>query len=331
MQINKNTRIFVAGCGGMLGEAFYGTFSPLASVTATDIDVNATWLSYGDVRDFEDMSTQIRKLKPDLIVNLAAITDMEACERYSDRAWETNALGAENLGLIAKQINAVYVYICTAGIFDGRQDYFNDFDQPNPLSVYAKSKYHGEVFTREYVPRYYVLRAGWMMGGGPKKDKKFINKIYKQIVAGRRQLKVVNDKAGTPTYTWDFARGIVNLVQSDLYGVYNQVCEGSATRFDVAVEFVRLLGLENEVSIEEVSSDFFRNEYFAPRPPSERLVNMKLTARGLSVMRDWRECLRDYSSVFLEHLKEESTLPVPNIGPFSCSDRDQLQLLNLTK
>jgi dTDP-4-dehydrorhamnose reductase len=311
MQINRETRIFVAGCGGMLGEAFYGTFSQLANVKATDIDVNETWLNYGDVRNCENMSKLIREFNPDVVVNLAAITDMESCERDPDNAWKTNALGAENLGLIAAQINAVYVYICTAGIFDGRQEYFNDFDQPNPLSVYAKSKYHGEVFTRERVPRHYVVRAGWMMGGGPRKDKKFINKIYKQIAAGRRELNVVNDKAGTPTYTWDFAGGILRLLQSDLYGVYNQVCEGSATRYDVALEFVRLLGLENEVNVHEVSSDFFRREYFAPRPASEKLVNMKLTARGLNAMRDWRECLREYSTVFLRHFREVRTLEVP--------------------
>lgn len=311
MQINKDTRIFIAGCGGMLGDACYATMSRVANVRATDIDVNETWLRYGDVRQFKDISAQVREFNADIVINLAAITDMESCERDPENAWKTNALGAENLGLIASQVGAVYVYICTAGIFDGRQEYFNDFDLPNPLSVYARSKYHGEVFTRERVPKHYVVRAGWMMGGGPRKDKKFINKIYKQIAKGHRQLNVVNDKAGTPTYTWDFARGILQLLESDMYGVYNQVCEGSATRYDVALEFVRMLGLSNEVHVKEVSSDFFRTEYFAPRPPSEKLINMKLTARGLNVMRDWRVCLHEYSDAFVRHLKEANTLRVP--------------------
>lgn len=304
MKITNNTRVFVAGCGGMLGEAFYETFAHISQVRATDIDTNEPWLGYGDVRDFGEMSMLIRDFKPHVIVNLAAMTDMESCENDSERAWMTNALGAENLGLLAAQTDAVYVYICTAGIFDGQKEYFNDFDKPNPLSVYARSKFHGELFTREGVPKHYVIRAGWMMGGGPRKDKKFINKIYKQIEAGCRELNVVNDKAGTPTYTRDFARGILRLLESDLYGVYNQVCEGSATRYDVAVEFVRQLGLENEVRVNEVSSEFFKKEYFAPRPPSEKLVNMKLTARGLNVMRDWRECLHEYSAVFLKHFTQ---------------------------
>lgn len=312
MNITKDTRVFVAGCGGMLGEAFYTKFAPIANIKATDIDVNESWLSYGDVRDFREISRLVMDFRPAVIVNLAAITDMESCERDPERAWLTNALGAENLGLLAAQMDAVYVYVCTAGIFDGRQEYFNDFDQPNPLSIYAKSKYHGELFTREGVPKHYVVRAGWMMGGGPKKDKKFINKIYKQILAGCTELNVVNDKAGTPTYTLDFAAGILKLIESDLFGVYNQVCGGSATRYDVALEFVRHLGLEDRVRINEVSSEFFRKDYFAPRPPSEKLLNTKLTARGLNVMRDWRECLREYSAVFVRHINEARELSRSN-------------------
>ena len=288
----------------MLGEAVYGTLAQIATVKATDIDVNEPWLTYGDVRDYSAISTMIRDFGPHVIVNLAALTDMEYCEKDPRNAWLTNALGAENLGLIAAELGAVYVYICTAGIFDGCREYYTDFDQPNPLSVYAKSKYHGEVFTRERVPRCYVIRAGWMMGGGPRKDKKFINKLYKQILAGCTQLSVVRDKSGTPTYTWDFASGMRRLLESDMYGVYNQVCEGSATRWDVAREFVRLLGLEQQVGVKEVTSDFFREEYFAPRPASEKLVNMKLTARSLNVMRDWRECLKEYCKVFIKHLNE---------------------------
>jgi dTDP-4-dehydrorhamnose reductase len=305
MRITKNTRIFVAGCGGMLGEAFYGRFAPLAQIKATDIDLNEPWLSYADVRDYAGVSKAVKDFNPDIIVNLAAMTDMESCERETERAWLTNALGTENLALIAAELDAVFVYICTAGIFDGEQDCYCDFDQPNPLSVYAKSKYYGEVFTREHVRKHYVVRAGWMMGGGPRKDKKFINKIYKQILTGSRQLNIVNDKSGTPTYTWDFVTGMQKLLESDLYGVYNQVCEGSATRYDVAVEFVRLLGLEQMVRVNEVTSDFFRSEYFAPRPASEKLINMKLTARRLNVMRDWRVCLREYGQLFVRHFNEE--------------------------
>jgi dTDP-4-dehydrorhamnose reductase len=137
-----------------------------------------------------------------------------------------------------------------------------------------------------------------MMGGGPRKDKKFVNKIFKQIRAGATEIRVVSDKLGTPTYTIDFAAGMHRLLQTEQYGLYNQVCGGSGSRFDVATDFVRLLGLSDRVSVVEVDSSHFATEYFAPRPASEKLVNTKLNARGLNVMRDWRVCLAEYAQEF---------------------------------
>ena len=169
---------------------------------------------------------------------------------------------------------------------------------PNPLGSYAKSKYYGECYVRQSVPKHFVVRAGWMMGGGPRKDKKFVNKIYQQLAAGKRTLHVVGDKLGSPTYTVDFARGIHGLLESELYGLYNQVCGGGGSRYDVAVELVRLLGLERTVAVEKVSSEFFAREYFAMRPASEQLVNTKLDARHLNITRDWRVCLAEYVRCF---------------------------------
>src|SRR3569832_1882218 len=108
---------------------------------------------------------------------------------------------------------------------------------------------------------------------------------------------------GTPTYTHDFAKGLLWLVVSDFYGVYNQACEGSCSRFDVAEEFVRKLGHEHEIRINKVASDFFKAEYFAARPASEKLINMKLNARGLNQMRDWRVALGEYVAEFAVDLR----------------------------
>ncbi|MGI9103743.1 MAG: SDR family oxidoreductase [Terriglobales bacterium] len=296
--MNQDTRIYIAGCGGMLGAAVYRQFSAVASVEATDIDVNESWLTFGDVRDYDAIRESVLNFRPALIVNLAAHTDMEYCERNAQDAWLTNAFGSENLAVVANELNVPYVYISTAGIFGGEKAEFNDYDDPLPLSVYAKSKYAGERFVREHVSRFYVVRAGWMMGGGPRKDKKFVNKIYKQLAAGARELFAVDDKAGTPSYTEDFARGLLALVQSGRYGVYNQVCEGSASRYDVAVELVRCLGLQDQVKVTPVSSEWFKSEYFAPRPASERLVCLKLRALGLYLMRHWKVSLAEYAGQF---------------------------------
>ena len=194
----------------MLGDAVYTNIVATgATVMASDINLTEPWLVYADVRDFEMMQRAIVAFKPHLLINLAALTDLEYCEKNTDDAWLTNALGAENLGLIANQLDIPYVYISTAGVFGGEKNCYNDFDTPNPLAIYAKSKYYGERYVCANVPKHFVLRAGWMMGGGPAKDKKFINKLFKQIQAGAKSLNVVDDKLGTPTYTIDFANGMV--------------------------------------------------------------------------------------------------------------------------
>jgi dTDP-4-dehydrorhamnose reductase len=282
----------------MLGQAVYARFSRIATVHATDIDCNESWLSYADVRDHRAIRESILAFRPDAVINLAALTDLEQCERERDNAWLTNALGAENVGLVAGELDVPYVYISTAGIFDGRQEVYTDFDPPGPLSQYAKSKAYGETWVQRAVPKHYVVRAGWMMGGGPRKDKKFINKLWRQIEAGAKTLHVVSDKLGTPTYTHDFAHGLEILLRSDLYGLYKKVCGGSGSRVDFARHFVTLLGLQQAVRIEEVDSSFFAAEYSAPRPASEKLVNLKLDARGMNVMRDWRTCLAEYVREF---------------------------------
>lgn len=293
MQFSKETRVFVTGCGGMLGAAVYAHFSPISTVLATDIDLNEPWLESVDVRDYWQVMRRVHDFRPHLIINLAAMTDLETCERNPEDAWLTNALGAENVGLVASALGITYVYVSTAGVFDGKRDVYTDFDLPNPLSHYARSKYHGEAWTTRSVERHFVLRAGWMMGGG-RKDKKFIGKVRRQIDAGVETIYAVTDKLGTPTYTVDFACGIQRVVESEAYGLYNQVCVGTASRYGVAVALVDALGLSDRVYVKPVRSDHFAAEYFAMRPASEQLVNMKLRARGLDVMRDWRICLKEY-------------------------------------
>jgi len=117
-ELNKNSKVFVMGAGGMLGDAVYDLFSKHTSVKATDIDLNEPWLEYADVRDYNALFTTISHYKPDILINLAALTSLEHCELNPEEAWATNALGQENIGLIGNQFDIPVVYISTAGIFD---------------------------------------------------------------------------------------------------------------------------------------------------------------------------------------------------------------------
>ena len=185
-------------------------------------------------------------------------------------------------------------------IFGGEKDLYDESDQPAPLGHYGRSKYLGEVYVQKHAKEYIICRAGWMMGGGPNKDKKFINKIMDQLKQGKKEIFVVNDKFGTPTYTHDFAQNVKLLVEKELWGLYNMVCEGLTGRLEVAEELLQILNLEKRIKIQSVDSEFWKKEYFAPRPNSERLINAKLNARNLNIMRDWKVCLREYVEEYYE-------------------------------
>ncbi len=303
-----NERVLITGAGGMLGEAIYAAASKkYKNVLATDIDLNEPWLSALDVRDINAVEKIFETFKPTIVFHLAALTDLEYCELHHKDTWATNALGVENIALSAKAYDALMVYISTAGIFDGKKDEYNDYDLPNPLSYYAKSKFHGEQFVQQYLSKYFIFRAGWMMGGGLKKDKKFINKIYKQIISGKKELFVVADKLGTPTYTVDFVDATLKVIETGRFGLYNQVCSGNCSRLDVAKEFVSLLGLGNKITVTQVTSDHFKDEYFAERPASEKLVNLKLELRKMNHMRHWKDNLQEYSKIFKNDYESRNT------------------------
>jgi len=294
-------KIYIAGCGGMLGEAFYTQFGNDFYLKCTDIDVNEKWLNFCDIRDFEKYRKDVLDFRPDNLFHLGAYTDLEFCELHQDDTYVTNTLSVENAIYIANELDIPLLYISTAGIFNGKKEVYDDWDIPDPLGVYAKTKYAGEVFVKENARRYLICRAGWMMGAGPKKDKKFIQKIIKQIKDGKKELFIVNDKFGTPTYTHDFAKNVKLLLEKEYWGLYNMVCEGMTNRLEVVKELLTILNLDNNLIVTEVASNYFRKEYFAPRPDSERLINKKLNLRSLNIMRNWKVALEEYIEKYYQN------------------------------
>lgn len=294
MNEKEHDRIYIAGCGGMLGRGFYEEFSKYADLRCTDIDVNEDWLEYLDFRDIDDYKYSVSEFKPDYLFHLGALTDLEYCEMHLDETYETNFMSVENAVYIANELDIPILYIGTAGIFDGKKDVYDDLDIPNPLGAYARAKWAGENFVVQNANRYLVCRAGWMMGGGPRKDKKFIQKIMSQLQDGATELHIVDDKFGTPTYTRDFAHNVRILLDHKYWGLYNMACHGMTSRFEVAQTLVKYLGLDRSVNIKAVESDYFLSTYFAARPNCERLLNRKLELRNLNLMRPWQESLADY-------------------------------------
>jgi dTDP-4-dehydrorhamnose reductase len=304
--IHKSDRVVITGCGGMLGDAVYAEFKDICQVYASDRDLNVPWLELLDVSKPKDVAKYLDRVKPNYIVHLAALTDMEYCELHPDEAYAINTGGVENVAGYARTHNIALLYISTAGVFDGEKDEYYEHDTPNPLSVYGKSKYGGELVAKT-VPKSIIIRAGWMMGSGPKKDKKFINKIIKQLRAGVKELAVVNDKFGTPCHTYDLAQSIRYLLDHDQYGIYHGACDGGGNRADVAREILKHFKLEDKIKIREVDSDYFKENYFATRPRSEKLINVELKKIAPHLTRDWHICLSEYLERFNWNLWDLNT------------------------
>ena len=295
-------KIYIAGAGGMLGDAFYKIFKNNYDLKCTDIDVNSDWLDFLDFRDRNAYEKDVCDFSPDYLFHLGAYTNLEFCELNADETYITNTLSVENAVNIANKLDIPILYISTAGIFDGQQDTYDDWSEPNPLGVYARSKYMGEKYVQNNSNKYIICRAGWMMGGGPKKDKKFVNKIMNQIRLGNKELNIVDDKLGTPTYTIDFAKNVELIMKLEYWGLYNLVCKGITSRLEVGQKIIEILNLQQDIKLNSVPSDFFKKDYFAPRPYSERLLTRKIDLRQINIMRTWELALKDYINEYYSDL-----------------------------
>jgi dTDP-4-dehydrorhamnose reductase len=290
-------RVLITGCGGMLGNAIYPYFKErYKSVLATDIQIEpdeTSWLTYLDARDDQAMRRVFAGFKPDLVLHLAALVDVEKCELDPRESRISNAETAHIAATLAREHGAVLVYISTGGVFDGAKvGPYTEDDEPNPIMAYGKDKLGGEINVRNAGGRHYIIRPGWMVGGGPRNDHKFVYLIVEQLAACAKTIYGVTDKVGTPTYTHDFARNLFALLRLDAFGTYHMVCKGSGTRFDVAREIVDICGYDAEVK--PVDSSFFAERFFVTRPNSEILFNQRLESLGINLMRDWRIALREY-------------------------------------
>lgn len=246
---------------------------------------------YLDVCDPPAVMKCISAARPDVVLHLAAATDVDRCQQYPDEAYHVNAIGTQNVALACQMTGAPLVYIGTAGVFDGNKpDPYIEYDFPNPANVYGHSKLAGEQIISSLLQRYYIVRAGWMVGGGIK-DKKFIGKIARLLTDGRKELPAVNDKLGSPTFAKELLSGIKTLIGTGYYGLYHMVNVGMCSRYDVALVVRDAMALPG-VTIKPVSSAYFPLP--APRARSEAMRNLKLDLLGMNQMRSWEEAVREY-------------------------------------
>jgi dTDP-4-dehydrorhamnose reductase len=294
--------ILVTGASGMVGSHLLEVFDE-SELHRTDLHMTEQSQRL-DCRDRDRVMSIIGALRPDVVIHMAAETDVDRCEREADHAFQSNALSTLNIALACQRYGSTLVYISTAGVFDGRKpEPYTEFDSPNPVNVYAQSKWEGEKFVQAFVQKHYIVRAGWMFGGKGK-DKKFVGKIASLCVDGA-EIRAVDDKFGCPTYAVDLLTAIDILIRSGFYGVYHVANTGSCSRYEVALEINRLMG--SRARIVPVSSANF--PLSAPRPRSEASRPYKFELLGLGRMRTWREALAEYFMTW----EEVDSVPIPAV------------------
>ena len=276
----------------MLGSALCPTLKDRKhDVIATDLMPPTDEIKFLDVRNFNQVDDMVKLIKPNIVMHLAAETDVDRCELEPDHAFLTNTIGTQNVSIACQKQNIIMVYISTIGVFHGdKVEPYTEFDTPNPINIYGQSKLEGEKIVQCLLNRYYIVRAGWMIGGGPKRDKKFIGKIIRKMDE-THSLKAVNDKIGSPTYTVDFSRCLADLIETGYFGLYHCTNKGYCSRFDVAKKIVEIFG-RSDVTIEPVSSAHFPLP--AARARSEMSRNYKLDLIGMSPTRNWEDALEHY-------------------------------------
>jgi dTDP-4-dehydrorhamnose reductase len=282
-------KLLVTGSTGMLGSSMI----PILHKRGYEVVTSNFLYSHMDVTDIEQVRKTAELAQPDMILHLAAETDVDRCEREPDHAYEVNTQGTINVANVCKLLNIPMLYVSTIGVFYGdKKEPYTEDDEPKPANYYGWSKLCGERIVKFFLKDYFIVRAGWMMGGGPTRDKKFVGKIVNQCKYNQiKPIMAVTDKVGSPTYAPDFSEVVANLIGTEEYGLYHCTNHGCPSRYEVACEIVKLLGSSTKVI--PVDSSKFAN-LSAGRANSECSDNRHLQAIGLDSMQYWKGALRDY-------------------------------------
>ena len=272
-------RVVITGHKGQLGRRLVDAFAghEILGLDMPEDDLTRPAVS-GRIADF----------RPDLVVHAAAYTDVDGCETNPDLAFRVNAVGTQHVALGAARAGGALLYISTNEVFDGtRREIYREWDAPNPLSTYARSKAAGEQAVRDLTGgRFYIVRIAWLFGPGG-------NNFITKILAGAEKygaLRVAADEFGNPTYAPDLAAALTQLTASQHYGIYHLTNAGFCSRFEFARAILRLAGKPDLPITPILSADWPRPS----RPPLHAvLANTAADALGIT-LRPWQEALAEY-------------------------------------
>jgi dTDP-4-dehydrorhamnose reductase len=282
-------KIAVIGADGQLGNDVVTIFRHKADEVSP--------LTHSDIElaDIDSISSRLKELRPQVVINTAAMHHVENCEREPQKAFAVNALGARNLASVARDIGAILMHVSTDYVFDGaKKAPYAESDAPFPLNVYGNTKLSGEYFVRSGTDKHFVLRTSAIYGKSPCRAKGGLNfvELMLKLARERGKVRVVDSEFVSPTRTTEIAAQMVALSRSDAYGLYHATAEGSCSWYEFAKEIFRVTN--TKVTLEAAGPNEFPAK--VARPTYSVLENLGLKSRGLNVFKPWQEGLGEYFS-----------------------------------
>jgi len=273
-------KVLILGASGQLGSEF-------TNFLKDKVELYAFSHNDLDILDYQKLLKKFEEISPDVVINFSAYTKVDQAEKEENLAYLVNAVGAKNVSYASFKVNAKVVYFSTDYVFDGLKGVpYNEFDEPNPISVYGRSKLAGEIYTKEHNPNHLILRISWLYGINGSNFVKTIIRLAKE----KGELRVVNDQFGSPTYTLDVVRQTWKLIQEDSVGLYHSSNLGQTTWFEFAKRIVEKLNLNAKVL--PIKTDEFPT--LARRPNFSVLENYLLQLENKNIMRNWEEAFDEF-------------------------------------
>lgn len=289
-------KILVTGCNGQLGRAIRKVYADCnVEFINTDIAEGAGVHAL-DITKVDEVLELVRETKPQVIINCAAHTNVDACEKEWDAAYRINAIGPRNLSIAANAVEAKLIHVSTDYVFEGNGTKpYTEFDKPNPVSAYGKTKLEGERFVKEFAKKHFIFRTAWLYGDG----KNFV-KTMLALSEKHDTINVVCDQQGSPTSAAELANAIRYFEPTDNYGVFHATCEGSTNWADFTEAIFARAGKTTNVN--HVTSEQYArmNPASAKRPAYSILDNYMMRLTSDYEMADWQSALDVYMKELVE-------------------------------
>ena len=280
-------KVAVIGANGQLGSDVYKAFQ--------DNGDNVVVINHDafEVSDFETVDSVMHNVMPDVVVNTAAMHNVEACEEDPTKAFLVNGIGARNLAQVSNDVEYTLMHISTDYVFDGaKQAPYTEEDCPNPLNVYGNTKLSGELFVRTIAKKYFILRVSGLYGTNPcraKGGRNFVTLMLK-LAKERDEVRVVDDEILTPTYTEDIANQVIRLAECTDYGLYHVTAQESCSWYEFAGKIFELTNASVRLSVADPGEFPVK----VPRPKYSVLENEALQSIKLDIMPHWTVGLQKY-------------------------------------